>query len=50
MATELSALPVRAESNTLRTFEEKLRHHLDERLQVQTRFAPLGATRARAGT
>ncbi len=46
MATELSALPVRAESNTLRTFEEKLRHHLDERLQVRTRFAPLGATRA----
>lgn len=46
MATELSALPVRAESNTLRTFEERLRQHLDERLQVRTRFAPLGATRA----
>lgn len=46
MATQLNALPMRAESNTLRTFEERLRQHLDERLQVRTRFAPLGATRA----
>ena len=37
---------VRAESNTLRTFEERLRLYLDERLQVRTRFAPLGQTRA----
>jgi hypothetical protein len=37
---------VRAESNTLRTFEERLRLYLDERLQVRTRFADLGDTRA----
>jgi hypothetical protein len=37
---------VRAESNTLRTFEERLRTYLDERLQVSTRFADLGDTRA----
>jgi len=37
---------VRAESNTLRTFEERLRSYLDERLQVRTRFAPLGNIRA----
>ncbi len=43
MATELS---VRAESHTLLTFEERLRTYLDERLQVRTRFASLGDTRA----
>jgi hypothetical protein len=45
MATDVS-IAVRAESNTLRTFEERLRTHLDERLQVRTRFASLGGTRA----
>lgn len=44
MAADLNV--VRAESNTLRTFEERMRHYLDERLQVRTRFAPLGDTRA----
>lgn len=44
MAAELNV--IKAESNTLRTFEERLRLHLDERLQVRTRFADLGATRA----
>jgi hypothetical protein len=44
MAADLTL--VRAESNTLRTFEERLRLYLDERLQVRTRFAPLGGTRA----
>lgn len=39
-------LPVPAESNTLRTFEERMRAHLEERLQVSTRFADLGSTRA----
>lgn len=47
MAAELTVpLPVRAESNTLRTFEERLRLYLEERLMVRTRFAPLGTTRA----
>jgi len=47
MAAGLTApIPVKAESNTLRTFEERLRLYLDERLMVRTRFAPLGATRA----
>lgn len=44
MAAELNV--IKAESNTLRTFEERLRLYLDERLQVRTRFADLGATRA----
>jgi hypothetical protein len=39
-------LPARSESNTLRRFEERLRGYLEDRLQVSTRFAPLGATRA----
>jgi hypothetical protein len=47
MAAEVtSPLPVRAESRTLLTFEGRLRAYLDERLQVRTRFASLGATRA----
>lgn len=41
-----TALALRAESNTLLAFEERLRGYLDESLQVRTRFAPLGATRA----
>jgi hypothetical protein len=44
MAAELNV--IKAESNTLRTFEERLRLHLDEHLHVRTRFADLGATRA----
>lgn len=44
MAAELNV--IKAESNTLRTFEERLRLYLDERLQVRTRFADLGSTRA----
>ncbi|HEX9436649.1 MAG TPA: hypothetical protein VGA16_05750 [Candidatus Limnocylindria bacterium] len=47
MATVLRPpLPARAESNTLRAFEERMRAYLDERLQVRTRFASLGGTRA----
>ncbi len=44
MAAEL--IPLRAESNTLRTIEQRLRAYLDDRLQVRTRFAALGDTRA----
>jgi len=39
-------LPVRAESKTLLALEERMRSYLDERLQVRTRFASLGQTRA----
>lgn len=47
MATEMRLLPaVRAESGTLLAFERRLRAYLDERLQVRTRFASLGDTRA----
>ena len=47
MAAEMTAsLALRAESNTLRSFERRLREHLEDRLQVRTRFAPLGSTRA----
>lgn len=44
MAAEV--IPVRAESNTVRAFEERLREHLDDTLHVSTRFADLGSTRA----
>lgn len=37
---------VRTESNTLRSFEERLRAYLDQRLGVTTRSAHLGGTRA----
>jgi hypothetical protein len=47
MAAEvIRSVPMKAESNTLRTFEERMRAHLEERLQVNTRFADLGSTRA----
>jgi hypothetical protein len=47
MAAEMTtSLAPRSESNTLRTFERTLREHLEDRLQVRTRFAPLGGTRA----
>ncbi|MBI2773455.1 MAG: hypothetical protein HYX56_03055 [Chloroflexi bacterium] len=44
-ATEIS-VTARAESRTLVAFEERLRAELADRLQVRTRFAPLGGTRA----
>ena len=47
MAAEvIRDVPMKAESNTLRAFEERLREHLDDRLHVSTRFADLGSTRA----
>ena len=47
MAAEVTAsLAPRSESNTLRTFERRMREHLEDRLQVRTRSAPLGRTRA----
>jgi hypothetical protein len=46
MATEVSTGRPRAESHTLRAEEERLRAHLEQRLRVQTRFAPLADVRA----
>ncbi|MGH2449882.1 MAG: hypothetical protein ACRDGE_01165 [Candidatus Limnocylindria bacterium] len=47
MAAEvIRNIAVRGESFTLRAFEARLREHLEERLQVRTRFADLGSTRA----
>ncbi len=46
MATEMSNVPVLAESNTLRSEEERLRAMLAERLGIDTRFASLPGTRA----
>jgi len=47
MATAMTRpVAVRSESNTLRSFELRLRTYLAERLHVTTRFAPLGGTRA----
>lgn len=47
MAAEvIRDVPMKAESNTLRAFEERLREHLDGTLHVSTRFADLGSTRA----
>ena len=46
MATEMSGLVVAAESNTVRSEEERLRAMLAERLGVDTRFASLPGTRA----
>lgn len=45
MAAEVTIAP-RAESHTLLLEEERLRRHLDERLGVRTRFAPLADVRA----
>lgn len=47
MAAEvIHPVPVKAESNTLRAFEERLRGDLEARLGISTRFADLGSTRA----
>jgi hypothetical protein len=46
MATEMSTVPVPAESNTLRSEEERLRVMLAERLGIDTRFASLPGARA----
>jgi hypothetical protein len=46
MATEVSVAAVPAESNTLRSEEERLRSMLAERLGIYTRFASLPGTRA----
>jgi hypothetical protein len=46
MAAEVSGVPVSAESNTLRTEEERLRAMLGERLGIHIRFASLPGTRA----
>jgi len=46
MATEVTAVPVLAESNTLRSEEERLRGMLEERLGIHTRFTSLPGTRA----
>ena len=46
MATEMSGVAVVAESNTLRSEEERLRAMLADRLGIDTRFASLPGTRA----
>ena len=46
MATDLSGLAVPAESNTLRSEEERLREMLAQRLGIRTRFASLPGIRA----
>jgi hypothetical protein len=46
MASDMSALVVSAESNTLRSEEERLRAMLQERLGIRTRFTSLPGTRA----
>jgi hypothetical protein len=46
MATQVSGMPVVAESNTLRSEEERLREMLAERLGIDTRFASLPGARA----
>ena len=46
MAADLTAVPVPAESNTLRSEEERLRAMLEERLGIRTRFTSLPGTRA----
>jgi hypothetical protein len=46
MATEMISGRPRAESHTLRTEEERLRAHLEQKLRVRTRFAPLADVRA----
>jgi hypothetical protein len=46
MATEMISGRPRAESHTLRAEEERLRAHLEQRLRVRTRFAPLADVRA----
>ena len=46
MASEMNALAVPAESNTLRSEEQRLRAVLEERLGIRTRFTLLPGTRA----
>lgn len=46
MATEMTGVPVPAESNTLRSEEARLRAMLEERLGIRTRFTSLPGTRA----
>ena len=46
MATEVISGRPRAESHTLRAEEERLRAHLEQKLRVRTRFAPLADVRA----
>lgn len=46
MAAQMTDVPVVAESNTLRSEEERLREMLAERLGIDTRFASLPGARA----
>jgi hypothetical protein len=46
MAAEVITGRPRAESHTLRAEEERLRAHLEQKLRVRTRFAPLADVRA----
>jgi hypothetical protein len=46
MAIEVISGRPRAESHTLRAEEERLRAHLEQKLRVRTRFAPLADIRA----
>ena len=46
MAAEMSGIAVPAESNTLRSEEERLRAMLEQRLGIRTRFASLPGARA----
>ena len=46
MASQMISGRPRAESHTLRAEEERLRTHLEQKLRVRTRFAPLADVRA----
>ena len=46
MAAQMNAIAIRADSNTLRSEEERLRGLLADRLDIHTRFASLPGTRA----
>lgn len=46
MAAEMTGVAIPAESNTLRSEEERLRGMLEQRLGIRTRFAALPGTRA----
>lgn len=46
MAAEVTKVPARGESFRLFALERHMRSYLADRLQVSTRFAPLGSTRA----
>ena len=46
MATQVTSGRPRAESHTLRAEEQRLRTHLEQKLRVRTRFAPLADVRA----